>query len=90
MPKTLKSFEFKAGVGAKSSYDWDTLLSGRILQLEAGKDYDCKDTTMATLIRNAAKRRGQTVQTNKVEGGMVIKASDPTTAVPPSNGDAGE
>ncbi len=73
--KTLKSFEFTAPVGAKSRYDWDNILSGQIVQLEEGKDYACKPATFSTLIRSAAKKRGQTVRTSKVDGGMVVQAN---------------
>jgi hypothetical protein len=71
--KTLSSFEFTAPV-AKSSYDWDAILSGEIKQLEEGTDYACKTQTMRMLILKAAKKRGVAVRTNKVEGGLVVQA----------------
>lgn len=73
--KTLKKFDFPETKGGfKSQYDWDKILSGAIVQLEHGKDYNCKNTTFATLCRNAAKKRGMGVKTASVEGGIVVQA----------------
>jgi len=72
--KTLNKFEFKAGVGAESTYDWEAILGGKIVQLEEGKDYECKTLTMQTLVRNAARKRGMTVQMNTNEAGIVVQA----------------
>lgn len=74
--KTLKAFEFKAFGGAKSSYDWEAILDGKIHQLDAGADFDCKPTTFCTLARSAARKRGLVVQTGMVEGGVVIQSSE--------------
>src|SRR5438132_7728295 len=66
--KTLKSFEFKS-LADRKTYDWDTILSGKIIQLEAGKDFECKPVTMATLCRSAARRRNLIVRTNVLKDG---------------------
>lgn len=39
MAKVLTSFEFSART-RNSSYDWDTILSGELLQLTRGEDFD--------------------------------------------------
>ncbi len=81
--KTLKNFEFRAPVSRTgASYDWATLLDGKIRQLTEGEDYSCKAATFCTLLRNHAKKAGVSVRTTKVEGGLVIQA------VPNTNGDA--
>lgn len=71
MPKQLKKFEFSAAAG-ESTYEWNKLLNGYPWQMEAGTDYTCKTETFLTLARNQAALRGQTLKTQKVEGGVVI------------------
>lgn len=82
--KTLKSFEFKSAVGG-SKHDWNKLLDGGIYQLEQGKDFTCKVTTMGMLIRQRAKKRGLLVKVGKVDGGLVLQqvGKDPNF-VPPA------
>lgn len=70
--EVLEEFGFKSR-GEKASYDWDTFLDGRILQLEQGTDYECKTSTFCTLIRNQAKKRGLGVRTSLTEGGVIIQ-----------------
>ncbi len=72
--KTLKSYEFQESGGGKATYDWDAILSGKIVLLEREKDYTCKDTTMQTLCRSAARRRGMVVKTGKDDAGLVVQA----------------
>jgi hypothetical protein len=71
--KVLKSYEFAEAVG-KAVYDWDTLLDGKIRQLEAGTDYQCKDATFGMMARKQGRKRGKAVRVGKVEGGLVIQA----------------
>ncbi len=87
--KTLKRFEFtEKRTGSDRRYDWDTLLNGQIVQLNEGDDYTCKVNTIIAVAKKTAEKRGQTLQYQKVEGGVVIQASDPATATPPANGTA--
>lgn len=87
--KTLKAFEFKPAVGSQGTqYDWDTLLSGDIYQLEEGKDFTCKASTFSTLARAAAKRKGLKLQTGKVDGGIVIQALPGDETATEENGEA--
>lgn len=75
MASTLAEFTFSGGVAQnKGTHDWDNLLDGQIWQLEAGKDFNCKVSTFASLARNQAKKKGLGLHTNKVEGGIVIQA----------------
>lgn len=76
--KTLKKFDF--GSSTRGSYDWDTILSGGIVQLESGSDYECKDLTMSSLIRNKARKSGKTVKIRVTEdpAGLVVQAEDAT------------
>ena len=65
--KVLRNFEFKQAVGRTgSSYDWDTILDGKIRQLTHGEEYDCKTGTIVMMARNRAKKRGLGVRTTKV------------------------
>ncbi len=72
--KTLKKFEFKGGSDGRSSYDWDSILSGEIVQLEEGKDFTCKPQTLAMMARKQAKSKGMNVKIAKIEDGLVIQA----------------
>jgi hypothetical protein len=71
--KTLKQFEFKT-FGSGARYDWDKILDGAIHQLEEGKDYQCTTQTIATMCRNQARKRGMTIKSGTVEGGIVVQA----------------
>lgn len=71
--KELESVDFS---GDRESYDWETLLDGKAREMTSGEDYHCKDSTLATLARNSAKRIGKVVKTKKVDGGMVLQAFD--------------
>jgi hypothetical protein len=77
--KTLKAFEFKKAT-VRAGYDWDTILSGEIVQMDEGVDFTCSVSSLQTNVTEAARKRGQTVMTNKVEGGLVVKASKPDPA----------
>lgn len=79
--KTLKRFDFPEAASAiKAIYDWDAILSGKIVQLEEGVDFKCKVQTICMMARNQAKKRGVTVKVAKVEGGVVIQAGPPGSA----------
>lgn len=83
--KTLKSFEFKAGAVGGSKHDWDKLFDGGIYQLEEGKDYACKTSTMKMMLRHRAKKRGLLIKVNAVEGGVVVqKVGKDPNYVPPT------
>lgn len=76
--KTLDSFEFGAQVG-RSSYDWDKILSGDIVVLVEGDDYDCKPQTLKQRARQVAAKMGKKVRTGSdKEGNIVIQAYDMT------------
>lgn len=73
--KTLKKFDFGTA-GARSTHDWETILAGGIVQLDSGTDFECKDATMSSLIRNQARKQGKTVKVRNVEGGLVVQAEE--------------
>lgn len=76
--KTLDSFEFGAQVG-RSSYDWDQILSGDIVVLVEGDDYDCKPQTLKQRARQVAAKMGKKVRSGSdKEGNIVIQAYDMT------------
>jgi hypothetical protein len=74
--KVLKSFQFKTGVGKGGTYDWETLLDGKIRQMTEGEDYACKPQTVRMMAMKQGRKRGKVVHINKVEGGLVIQAED--------------
>jgi hypothetical protein len=76
--KTLKSFEFTESTVGRAIYDWDKILSGKIIQLEEGKDYTVNSDTVRALAYSQAKRRSLKVKVAAVEGGLVIQATPMT------------
>lgn len=67
----LDSFEFKT-TGPVARYDWDTLLSGDILKLSAGEDFNCTPHTFGMMARNQGKKRGLQVRTSMQDEGQSI------------------
>jgi hypothetical protein len=99
MPQVLDSYEFPETVAfGHSSYDWDTLLDGKIYQLKQGEDFECKMQTMALLTRKNAKKRGFKVRVSKKDDTTLViqqvgvdeNAETPETApaAPQANGTA--
>jgi hypothetical protein len=83
MPKTLKSFDFKAfGAGSGRQYDWDKFLDGKIYVLTKGEDFDCEVNTINTMVRKQAQNRYKKVQVSvdKDAGTVTLKATDMTDA----------
>lgn len=73
--KTLDTFDFGSRGERKSSYDWDTILSGKIVVLVEGEDYICKKSTMTIMARNKAKKLGKKLRTGKdFEGNLIVQA----------------
>lgn len=73
--KVLKKFEFRGPVGVGATYDWDKILSDEIVQLEEGKDYECKTQTIRMMASKQARKRGKTLRANVVEGGIVLQSA---------------
>jgi hypothetical protein len=42
-------------------YDWDVIFDGCIRELERGIDFDCQPASLVARVREAARRRGVTV-----------------------------
>lgn len=75
MAKVLKKFEFKASTfGQASTYDWATLLDGKIYMLAEGEDYKCSTGSMMANITGAAAKAHKKVNVNRTEGGIVMQA----------------
>jgi len=55
MPKTLDSFVFPHGGRKGLEYDWNSLLDGKIYQLEQGKDFPA-DVTPKTFVGAVARQ----------------------------------
>jgi len=89
MPKPVKlpkgkTFEFKSG-GSGSKYPWDTILSGELVMITKGEDYDVETDAMPPKIKTAARRRYKTVKVssrdwegNKLVDSLIVQASDMT------------
>jgi hypothetical protein len=89
--KVLKKYEHKAkpkGV-RQAKYDWNLILNGQHVMLESGVDYvpigknkanedfDRTDVFIRT-IESRADEQNKKVQIDKVEGGIVVTATDMT------------
>jgi hypothetical protein len=58
-------------------YDWDLLFDGKLRELEAGIDFDCRPSSLAVTMRRAASRRGMTVTIHsylRAEDGRAVVA----------------
>lgn len=72
--KTLDTFDFGSRSERKSSYDWDTILSGKIVVLVEGEDFTCKRSTMVIITRNKAKKLGKKLRTGQdFEGNLIVQ-----------------
>ncbi len=69
--KRARTKPFDRSASKASKYDWGKILSGDIVVLEQGTDYDCKSEGLAMRIRTEAKKLGMKVKI-KVDGGRVI------------------
>jgi hypothetical protein len=72
--KILKSFEFGESTVGRAIYEWDKILTGKIVQLEEGKDYTVNSDTVRALCYSQARRRGLRVKVAAVENGLVIQS----------------
>ncbi|MEM2990168.1 MAG: hypothetical protein QXQ02_03185 [Halobacteria archaeon] len=69
--KVLPSYEFRVRTTKR---DFSRMLDGKIYLLERGKDYTCKDVSLAGQVRLAAKRRGLRVKIGRHKDGVVVQA----------------
>lgn len=81
MAKVLDTFEFPHGGRKGVEYDWDSILDGKIYQLESGKDFD-KDVTPKTFVGAVARQanaRGLRVK-RQINGKVLVLQAVPKTA----------
>ena len=62
MAKTLKKFEFKAGIGTTSKHDWATILDGECRAYIQGTDFEGKPQTMRMMAYKQGRKRGLVVR----------------------------
>lgn len=69
----------RAGAGRKAIYPYDEWLDGQIRQLEGGKDFTSKPSSVLALIRQTAESRGMRLRTRFANDGkdVVIQAYTP-------------
>ncbi len=69
------TFEFSRSGSRQSIYDWDTILSGEVVELESGKDFKCQPSSLAARLHLKAKERGGSLktQTLKPSGNLVVQ-----------------
>lgn len=62
------------GGGAKpySSYDWDTILDGKVHKLEEGEDYLGKVSSFLSRARSLAKERGMRLRSSVLDNGKAV------------------
>lgn len=71
MPKTLDSFEFPHGGRKGIEYDWDSILDGKIYQLEQGKDFKEEPKTFVGAVARAANSRNLRVK-RQIDGKVLV------------------
>ena len=71
--KNLDTFAFDSVSNARGTYDWATLLDGKIWQVEAGVDYKVRTNNFLIQAKGAAKRRGGVVKYARVPTGLVLQ-----------------
>ena len=75
MKKHDADYEFKRTGSRESKYPWDVLLSGEVIELEAGKDFTCQASSLAARLHFKAKEKGGTLKTQTVKpsGNLVVQ-----------------
>ena len=76
MPKTLDSFDFPHGGRKGIEYDWDSILDGRIYQLEQGKDFTAEPKTFVGAVARAANSRNLRVK-RQIDGKVLVLQAVP-------------
>lgn len=69
MVRKLKKFPERRGQPEK--YNWTEWLDGEVRSIKRGVDFECDGRSMASAIRQAAKRAGQSVRVS-VDGDTVV------------------
>jgi hypothetical protein len=59
--KVVDGFEFERR-GPTRKYDWDSLLDGRVWQLDRGRDFDCLPEVFRRQAYNRATQEGKHVR----------------------------
>lgn len=80
MPKTLDSFDFPHGGRKGVEYDWDSILDGKIYQLEQGKDFEVEPKTFIGAVARQANARNMRVKRQIDKKVLVLQAVPKGTA----------
>ncbi|MEM2990169.1 MAG: hypothetical protein QXQ02_03190 [Halobacteria archaeon] len=76
MMKVLTEYQFRTRT--RTTYDWNTILDGKIRLLESGKDFLCKPETFVIRARTIAKKHGMKLRASVSEkGDVVLQAVQP-------------
>jgi hypothetical protein len=81
--KTLKKHEFTTST--QQTYDWDTLLNGKIYQVDEGTDFTCRIEGFVGMAKARASSRGQDLNIQITKDGeqrsvVLQAASEPDAA----------
>lgn len=76
MPKTLDKFDFPHGGRKGIEYDWDSILDGRIYQLEQGKDFAVEPKTFVGAVARQANERNLRVK-RQIDGKVLVLQAVP-------------
>lgn len=81
-PKTLDSFQFPHGGRKGIEYEWDSLLDGKIYQLEQGKDFpaDVTPKTFIGAVARQASAKNLRVK-RQIEGKVLVLQAVPKATV---------
>ena len=75
MAKVLQEFDFSSKGGTRK-YDWGTWLSGDIYELAEGEDYEIPTENFRVAAHAAAARMHKKVRTRRIDGGIVLQATE--------------
>lgn len=84
MPKALETFNFPHGGRKGIEFDWDSILDGKIWQLEQGTDFDADPKTFIGAVARAANLKNLRVK-RQIDGKTIVLQAVPknTTAEAP-------
>lgn len=82
MSRVLEQFEFGTTGASKGRYPWAEWTDGKIRELKHGEDFQCKPSTMATMVRGYAKKNGLTARVCARRGENKVVIQFPVAGAP--------
>lgn len=82
MAKALDTFEFPHGGRKGIEYDWDSILDGKIWQLEQGKDFAADPKTFIGAVARQANVKNLRVK-RQIDGKVIVLQAVPKNVTAP-------